>query len=362
MEGNILGTKQEVLIIGGGIFGLTAAIVLGEAGIKITVVEKEEDIMLGATLVNQNRIHFGYHYPRSKETCLESLEGLESFKEFYHEAIYSEFKKYYAIAKDGSHINADQFHSFCMNLGLHLEEAYPEKGVLRHEMVEQCWLTYEPIFDYHILKQQVIYRIAKNKNIHVIRNVKPISIQHTLSKKIVKLSSGDTLQCDSIVNATYAHISEIAQLLGCDPIPAKYQLCLLPILQTSKQLNSFGLTIMDGPFCSIMPKGMSPNQFILYHVKHSVLETHVGNKNTPWLPINGFPDLDIIEQSKLFFPVLDYMKMCDSWITTRIILPNQEINDARPTLTINHGGQIFSLFSGKLTTCVSAAKDLLSII
>lgn len=362
MEGSILETKQQVLIIGGGVFGLTAAIVLGEAGIKVIVVEKEQDIMLGASLVNQNRIHYGYHYPRSKDTCLESLEGLDTFKDFYNDSIFTSFKKFYAIAKEGSHINADQFHSFCTNLGLHLEEAYPDEAILRKEMVEQCWLTYEPIFDYNILKKQIIYRVSVNKNITVLRNVQPVSIQIAGTEKIVKLSSGQTIVCDTIVNATYASISETAQLIGQEPIPAKYQLCLLPILSTQKQFNSFGITIMDGPFCSLMPKGISPNQFILYHVKHSVLETHVGDKNIPWMPIKGFPDLDILEHSKQFFPLLDDMELIDSWITTRIVLPQQEIDDARPTLTIQHGNSIYSLFSGKLTTCVSAAKDLLKLI
>ncbi len=318
--------------------------------------------MLGASLVNQNRIHFGYHYPRSKETCLESLEGLQSFREFYGGSIHNGFKKYYAIAKEGSHLSADQFHSFCTNLGLNLKEAYPEDGILNKEMVETCWLTDEPIFDYYLLKQQIIYRTARNRNITLLRNIRPVSMKQTGTQKEVKLSNGSIITCDTIVNATYASISETAHLLGMATIPAKYQLCLLPILQISKRIESFGVTIMDGPFCSLMPKGISPDQFILYHVKHSVIETHLGERNTEWSPIVGFPDLGIIEHSKQFFPILESMQICDSWITTRIVLPKQEVDDARPTLTIEHGNRIYSLFSGKLTTCVSAAKDLLGRI
>lgn len=354
-------TKVHVLIIGAGIFGLTAAIVLGEAGIRVTVIEKEEDVMLGASLVNQNRIHFGYHYPRSQATSLESLQGLQSFKEYYGRSMHSGFKKYYAIAKKDSHLNAVQFQAFCKELNLSHEEAYPEKGIMNRDMVEACWLTNEPIFDYNILKQEVIYRVTKIKNISVIRNVKPVSIRENSRKeKRVTLSSGSEIVCDTIVNATYAGISETACMLGKDPIAAKYQLCLLPVLTLSDTVSPFGVTIMDGPFCSLMPRGVSKDQFILYHVKHSVIETHVGDRNVEWSPIEGFPDLDIIERSKIFFPILDKMKICDSWITTRIVLPRQEIDDARPTLILDHGDNIFSLFSGKLTTCVYAAKELLS--
>lgn len=353
-------TKEQILIIGGGIFGLTAAIVLGEAGLQVTLVEKEKDVMLGASLVNQNRIHFGYHYPRSKATCLESLEGLQTFREYYAESIHTDFKKYYAIAKTGSHINAAEFHTFCTNLNLSLEEAYPAKDILNRDLIETCWLTNEPIFDYHKLKQTVIYRIAKTKNITVLRNVKPVYIKQTASgQKEVALSNGEMLACDTIVNATYAGISEITHLLGKKSIPAKYQLCLMPILESSRAINPIGITIMDGPFCSLMPKGTSPHEFILYHVKHSVIQTHIGDQNIEWSPIVDFPDLSIIEHSKSFFPCLDNMKYCDSWITTRIVLPEQEVDDARPTLILDHDNRIFSLFSGKLTTCVSVARELL---
>ena len=76
MEVNILSSDRNVVIIGGGIFGLSAAIVLGENGFsEVTVLEKEFDIMTKASLVNQNRIHMGYHYPRSLQTGRESLMG-----------------------------------------------------------------------------------------------------------------------------------------------------------------------------------------------------------------------------------------------------------------------------------------------
>ena len=360
MEDNILETKEQVLIIGGGIFGMTAAIVLSEAGLKVTLIEKEKDVMLGASLVNQNRIHFGYHYPRSKATCLESLEGLQTFKEYYGESIHTDFTKYYAIAKNGSHLNADEFYKFCTNLNLSLKEAYPGKEILNKELIEACWITNEPIFDYNKLKQIAVYRIAKCSNISVLRNVKPVSIKQTSNQqKKVELSDGNVVICDTIVNATYAGISEIAILLGRKSIPAKYQLCMMPILEISRPIKPFGITIMDGPFCSLMPKGTSKDRFILYHVKHSVIQTHKGDQKIEWAPIGDFPELEIIEQSKIFFPILNQMKLCDSWLTTRIVLPEQEADDARPSLILDHEDRIYSLFSGKLTTCVSVARDLL---
>jgi L-2-hydroxyglutarate oxidase LhgO len=90
-------TSNNIVILGGGIFGITASLVLSELGYNITVIEEKNDILLGATLVNQNRIHYGYHYPRSSNTIKESLIGLESFLNFYGNSVNYNFKKYYAI-------------------------------------------------------------------------------------------------------------------------------------------------------------------------------------------------------------------------------------------------------------------------
>lgn len=357
-------TKKQILIIGGGVFGLSAAIVLGEAGYSVTLVEQRNDIMLEASLVNQNRVHLGYHYPRSTSTAEESLAGLQSFKEFYGDAIYDTFDKYYAIAKKGSHVNVNEFEKFCRDIDLPLKEAWPEDGVLNKEMVETCWLTPEPIFDYHKLKQIIIYRIQRTRNIRVIRNTKPIAYEKISDGSFkVQLTNGYKLHVDFILNSTYAGIPDFANSNRLEPIKGKFQLCVMPILDTTYQFKKpFGITVMDGPFCSIMPKGFNKQHFILYHVVHSVIQQHVGYHSVDWSPIDGFVELDIMELSKIYYPILDKMTLRDSWITTRIVLPDQELDDARPTKLIKHDEDVYSIFSGKLTTCVDAAYSVLTLL
>jgi glycine/D-amino acid oxidase-like deaminating enzyme len=364
MEDSILDNKKKVLIIGGGIFGLSTAIVLGEKGIQVTLIEKNFDVMQGASLVNQNRIHYGYHYPRSTSTAEESLHGLKTFKEFYGESIYGAFDKYYAIAKRGSHINADEFVSFCNEVGLELKESWPKEKLLNREVIDACWLTPEPIFDFHKLKQIAIYRLSKLRNVRIIRNTQAISIERVKDNSFeIKLTNGYRLHADYILNTTYSGISDFAESVKQEPIKGKFQLCVMPILEAEKSVASpFGITVMDGPFCSLMPKGFNQNQFILYHVVHSVVQQHIGHHSVNWSPIDGFVELDIMELSKNFFPILSELKLRDSWITSRIVLPDQELDDARPTLMIEHAPNIFSIFSGKLTTCVDAAINVLKRI
>lgn len=57
--------KYDFAIIGGGIFGIYAALYLSGKGLKVCVVEKEAELMKKASVVNQARLHSGYHYPEA---------------------------------------------------------------------------------------------------------------------------------------------------------------------------------------------------------------------------------------------------------------------------------------------------------
>ena len=54
---------MKVIVIGAGIFGVTASLTLSKNGYDVTLVECESDIMSKASKCNHNRLHFGFHYP-----------------------------------------------------------------------------------------------------------------------------------------------------------------------------------------------------------------------------------------------------------------------------------------------------------
>ena len=352
---------NNTIIIGGGLFGLTTAIVLAENGINVTVLEKNMDILKEASLVNQNRIHYGYHYPRSKETGKESLEGVDAFLKYYGDCICDSFIKYYAISKNNSHINANEFIDFSKDLGIPLEEAWPDKNLLNRKRIEQCWKVYEPTFDYQTLRINILSRIRKLRNIRILRNAGIVKIENLSDSKIaVTLHNDYVVRGKNLINATYSGLGDVLNLALDQDLEAKFQLLVLPILKTTKKIPMYGVTIMDGPFCSILPRGFVEGEYILSHVKESVLESDKGFRKPRWNVFDGRIENDIVEACKTYFPVLQDMTCVDSWITTKIILPNQEIDDARPTLVITHQENIHSVFSGKVTTCVSAANEILT--
>ena len=70
---------MKIIVIGAGIFGVTTALTLSENGYDVTLVECENNIMTKASKCNHNRLHFGFHYPRSIKTAKQSLDGYDLF-------------------------------------------------------------------------------------------------------------------------------------------------------------------------------------------------------------------------------------------------------------------------------------------
>ncbi len=353
---------NNTVIIGGGIFGLTTAIILAENGNKVILLERNYDLLKKASLVNQNRIHYGYHYPRSIETGSESIKGMNDFLDYYGDCINDSYPKFYAISKKNSLISSDDFKIFTKKLNIPLENAWPEKNKLNRNLIEECWRVYEPSFDYMTLRINILKRIEKLKNITIYRNVDIQDIKINESGIDVKVFNNHIIKAKYLVNATYSDLGNILKMSLNEDIKSKFQLLVLPILRTNDIKSNYGITIMDGPFCSIVPRGFSKNEYILSNVKGSVIENFEGTKKPKWKFFNGNIENKIINKSSKYFPNIKQMDCIDSWITTKMILPNKEKNDARPTLVIKNHKKIFSVFSGKITTCVSAAKQILNYI
>jgi hypothetical protein len=352
-----------VVVLGAGIFGLTAAILLGEAGYRVTIVEQDRDVMRRASLVNQNRVHLGYHYPRSPETVNQALAGLADFRRYYGSSIVRTFSKYYAVAREGSATGPDEFERFCARMGLPLEPGWPPREVLNRDDLAACWRAPEAIFDFHELRGLVISRIAAVPNISLLRGAAPRAI--TLGEPhLVTLTSGTILAGDALVNATYAGMSSVEELMGRGGAHLDYELCAMVLLSRPEPAEPdpagpYGITVMDGPFASLMPRGRLRDHFILYDVERSVLQRRQSRTEPRWDPIEGFPELELIEACRRWFPVLSSMRFDDTWLTTRTVLPAREHDDARPTLLRVLAPRVFSLFSGKLTTCVTLAREVL---
>lgn len=330
---------MNILVIGGGLFGCSIALELSKSGYDITLIEQDLDIMNNASKCNHNRIHYGYHYPRSVETATQSLDGLLSFLIKYKEAIITNFPNYYAIALNQSNVNASEYKNFCNQVGISYYSEYPSSNIMNPELLEDSYKVEESIFDWEVLKK-LVKKELKNSSVKLKLNTK-------FSKKHFKF--------DFIINCAYAGINEVNKLIGVPSLKFKLQDVIVPIFKYDHP--KIGLTVMDGPFCSIMPKGNTPNQFLLYHAKYSVLKETEEDTIEPLNDISY--NLEMIKKdSTRYFPFIENAEFIDYWRTIRAIPINSD--DARPSkiITYSENPKFITIFSGKISTCVKVAKQV----
>lgn len=69
------------------------------------------------------------------------------------------------------------------------------------------------------------------------------------------MGGGWKASSDFVLNATYASENQILKHLEYEPFKIKYELCEIIICDINDRLKHTGITVMDGPFFSIMPFG-----------------------------------------------------------------------------------------------------------
>ena len=92
----------KIAIIGAGWFGCHIGTELKKKNFQVTIFEKENDIFKNGSGNNTNRLHLGFHYPRSKITRKMSYNGYLKFIKNYPKFSKPLDNNIYAIAKDNS--------------------------------------------------------------------------------------------------------------------------------------------------------------------------------------------------------------------------------------------------------------------
>ena len=92
---------MEIIVIGAGWFGCHIADALSHQH-DIRVMEVKQDIFQGTSGHNQNRLHLGFHYPRSHQTRMCAKHGYAKFLKQYGHLCESIDENIYAIASKES--------------------------------------------------------------------------------------------------------------------------------------------------------------------------------------------------------------------------------------------------------------------
>lgn len=272
--------QYDKIIIGGGLYGLYAADYCVKSGQHVLVLEYDDAPFMRATYINQARVHMGYHYPRSLTTAVKSAGYFRRFVEDYGFCIHDTFDQVYATSSKFSWTNAEQFVEFCKAAEIRCEEV-PASRYFNEGMCDGAYLTQEYTYDAQILKEHFIKNLAGNDLAEIKYRARIAQITKESDRFCVSMEDGEIFAAPFVLNATYASVNQIIDKttgIEKEAFGIKYELCEIILCEPSEKLENIGLTVMDGPFFSIMPFGKTG-----YHSLTSVTFTpHVNSgERTP---------------------------------------------------------------------------------
>lgn len=372
--------NYDKIIIGAGLYGLYSALLCGKQGERILVLEKDSGAFMRATYINQARVHMGYHYPRSYSTAIKSAGYFERFNKDYSFSIHTDFEKIYAISKNFSWTNGEQFEKFCEASKIKCDSISPNI-YFKDKMCDGTYITEEYTYDAQILKDYFLNEIIKNKNIEIKYSVDIDSIVEEKEMYKFTLSSGEIYTTEFVINSTYASVNQIHEMLGFEPFKIKYELCELIICKTNDKLKNKGITVMDGPFFSIMPFGktgyhsLTSVTFTPHMTSYDKLPTFdcqreskgycskekLGNcNNCPAKPKSAWPFMSNL--AKKYLKDEFEFEYVDSYFSMKPILMASEIDDSRPTVikVMNERPKFISVLSGKINTVYDLEEVILN--
>lgn len=337
--------KQRILVIGGGFFGMYIAEYFARRGARVLLCEKDADFMQRASLVNQARVHNGYHYPRSVLTALRSRVSFPRFCTEFADCIDDSFQSYYLIGALLSKVTGIQFEKFCQRIGAACEPA-PHRitSLVNPNLVEAVFTTREFAFDAVKLKQSMRARIEE-AGVEYRLNTRVQSVSSAggrIEAELVGTSQqglADSIDVDQVFNCSYSMINQVLGASQLELIPLKHEMTEMCLVEVPEPLREMALTVMCGPFFSLVPypsRGLHSFSHVRY-TPHYQWHDAPGKTYT-----NAHQHFDrvakpsawrsMIADAQRYLPLLSECRYRESIWEVKTLLPRSEVDDSRPIL------------------------------
>ncbi len=335
--------KFKIAIIGAGWFGCHIASELLKIGFDIKIFERENDIFKGASGNSQNRLHLGYHYPRSHITREQSKKGFKLFKKNYPNFTKKIKNNLYAISNSTeSLIDFNTYLAVLKNSKLKFTKL--NLNLFNVKNIEGLIKCDEEYLDIPIAKNY--FKQKLKNNIFFNYDVKNI-------KKIKNNIYINNLKFDFLINCSWQQI-EYPKVWDLS-----YELCI-SLLYEAKKSNSNALTIMDGPFYTLYP--WSKKIYNLYSVRHSRYIktkkfTNIKNKIKK-IKTHELKKIKITMEKEFIKYVPNFKKdyKFKKYVKTYRTLIDKK-NDSRD-YKIYYNKKIFNVLSGKIDHIFLALNDI----
>lgn len=331
----------KIAIVGGGWFGCHIGNEIKKAFKKkvyFNIFEEKKDIFNGASGYNQNRLHLGFHYPRSNKTIIQSKLGFYKFINRYPKFSKKIKKNIYAISSSKkSYINFNQYCSILDKNGLFYN--IEKKHDLNPKKIDGAILCEE---------RQVLTDVAKNffkKKLkdHLVLNYKVNKLTKKNNKIII---NNFDEEYDMVINCSWQKFQIYKTWKTI------FEPCITFLYKPLRNINNSCITIMDGPFFTLYK--WDKKYFNLYSVKYSRLKKYISsNKSEKYL--TKIKKLEIINlRKKIEFEFSKYypdfkknFKFSRYLSTVRTIKVNDKNDDDR-SFDIKLKDKEIEVLSGKI--------------
>jgi glycine/D-amino acid oxidase-like deaminating enzyme len=334
-------TELDAVVVGGGFYGARLALLLGDLGKQVLLVEREPELLARASLRNQARVHNGYHYPRSILTSLRSRLNYARFVDDYAECVDQSFPHYYAIGRRMSKITAGQFGEFCRRIGAPLSAAPADvKKLFDADRIDSVFEVHECAFDAVKLRARMVSDLAE-AGVDVMMNTAAtrVATRDDGAAVVTLARGGDEYEVDAdlVFNCTYSHLNRLLVNSAAAPIPMKHELTEMALVEPPTELAGAAVTVMDGPFFSLMPYP-SRGLFTLSHVRYT---PHCSWQDASDAPIYDGDSLLANRASRFvhmtrdatrYLPSMRGARYVDSLWEVKTVMPRSEQDDSRPIL------------------------------
>lgn len=372
MNASIAGfATMDVVVIGGGFYGCAIAIYLArQRGLRnILVVEREPTLLTRASYNNQARVHNGYHYPRSFTTAFRSRINLPRFVQDWPMAVKTDFTKLYAIARRNSKVTARQFQRFCQEIGARLEPAdISRRQLFEPRLIEDVFVAEEYVFDASQLATWAKDELAQN-GIPVLFETSAKDISRGNDNRLrVRLEStrGDhqTISARFVFNCTYSALNQIRGDFPGTATCLKQEITEIALVQAPSVLSGLGITVMDGPFFSMMPFP-SRGLHTLSHVRYTPHVHWMDQQNLD--PYGKLAEYDkatrvdrMVRDAGRYVPAILEATYVESIFEVKTVLAKNEGDDGRPILFEKHPELpgCFSILGGKIDNIYDVLEKL----
>ncbi len=327
---------MRIRVLGAGWYGCHLATALMRDGHDVEVHESKTHIFGGASGGIPARLHLGFHYPRSRITRAACQEHSEAFMAAYGHLTHGVPINIYAIAKDRSLVDFDQYRRTLQGEVEFVTIDRPEEYGLRN--VEGALLTGER----HILTDKARAHFERELGGHIFFG-----------------QSGGLLDdpnYDLTIDCTFC----ANEASGVD----RYEPCLVLLMRgpTDK-----AVTIMDGPFGSLYPWDEEQGLCSLSSALWTPFAKDLRNYEDALAVIARATAEDVneravgmIDQMAGFYPAINDYEMVDARLTIRAMPLSGA--DTRLVDVAWLGKRVLRVRAGKIDAVLHAEKQIRSMI